>query len=101
MYVLVLLSGQSGFVGPEPEHEPFIDSLIDRQLVLLGGPIGDGDTVAGYVLRCDSLDDARAVVATDPLVASGACAATLARWDLAGIDRRLIDPDLVVVDDGP
>ncbi|TFV67504.1 UNVERIFIED_ORG: hypothetical protein E4P37_02590 [Bacillus sp. AZ43] len=63
-------------------------------LDLMGGPLGEDD--AAYVLRCDSLDEARAVVATDPLVSSGACAATVAPWQLIGVDPRLIDPDLVV-----
>ena len=39
-------------------------------------------------------------MAEDPLVSSGAVTATVAMWDLVGVDPRLIDPDLVL-GDGP
>jgi uncharacterized protein YciI len=93
--LLVLLTERPDAAGPVPEHEPFIDSLIQRRLVLLGGPI-DGTPSVGYILRCASLDDASAVVATDPLVSSGAFNAAVAEWDLVGIDPRVIDGDVVV-----
>ncbi|MGY1836263.1 YciI family protein [Blastococcus sp. SYSU DS0510] len=96
-YFLVLLTAAPGGEAPLPDHEAFVDSLVDRQLVLLGGPLGEGD--AAYVLRCASLDEARDVVAADPLVTSGACTAAVTPWDLVGVDLRLVDPDLVV-DDG-
>ncbi|MGY1803818.1 hypothetical protein ACI78T_11110 [Blastococcus sp. SYSU D00922] len=96
MYFLVLLAASSAAPATPPEHEPFVDSLIDRRLVLLGGELGAGGHAAAYVLRCDSLDVARAVVATDPLVASGTVTASVAPWDLVGIDPDLVDPALVV-----
>ena len=49
--------GDRGIADP-PEHEPFIDSLIEREMVLLGGPL-EGASSVGYVLRCGSLADAR------------------------------------------
>jgi hypothetical protein len=48
------------------------------------------------VLRCGNLDEARAVVAEDPLVRSGALEATVAPWDLVGLDLRLVDPGLAI-----
>jgi hypothetical protein len=93
VYFLVLLT-ELPHGGAPPEHEPFIDALIERELILLGGPL-EGTPSVGYVLRCASLDEARSVVATDPLVSSGACTAAIAAWKLVGIDPRLINPALV------
>ena len=76
MYVLVLLTERPGVAEPPPEHE--------------------GTPSVGYVLRCGSLADARAITASDPLVSSGAFDASVAAWDLVAIDPRLVDPDLVV-----
>jgi hypothetical protein len=67
------------------------DSLIDRRLVLLGGPLGAD---AAYVLRCTDLAEAEAIVAGDPLVSSGAAVPTITEWALVGVDPRVIDPDL-------
>jgi uncharacterized protein YciI len=94
VYFLVLLTDRADAPAQPPDHEPFVDSLVERGLVLLGGPLEPGG--AAYVLRCGSLAEARAVVAEDPLVTSGAVTATVAPWDLVGIDPRLVDPDLVV-----
>jgi hypothetical protein len=94
VYVLVVLTERPDVDGPPPEHEPFVDSLIERGLVLLGGTLGDVD--AAYVLRCDTLDEARAVVAEDPLVSSGAFTPSIAPWDLVGVDLRLVDADLAI-----
>jgi uncharacterized protein YciI len=70
--------------------------LIERKLVLLGGsfarPVGDAD--AAYVLRCESVEDAEAVVAEDPLVRAGAARQECVEWRLVGIDPDLVDPEL-------
>jgi uncharacterized protein YciI len=82
-----------------PEHEPFIDSLTSRHAVPLGGPFDETPATgvsAAYVLRCDSLADAQAVFATDPLVTSGAAVPVVVRWDLVGIDTAAIEPELAV-----
>ena len=66
-------------------------------MILPGGPF-DAEAVAGvsaaYVLRCSEIDEARAVVATDPLVVAGAAMATVTRWDLVGINVDAIDDEL-------
>lgn len=98
MYYLVALSPTTTAQAP-PDHEPFIDSLIRRHVVLLGGSFEEGrlpGLTAGYVLRCASLDEARSIVARDPLVASGAATAAVARWDLVGIDLAAIDVDIAI-----
>jgi hypothetical protein len=76
---------------PAPDHEPFVDSLIERDAILLGGPVGGA---AAYVLRCAEKAEADRIVATDPLVTSGAATATVTEWQLVGVNLRAIDPDL-------
>ena len=77
-------------------HERFIDSLIERHLVLLGGdfaePVEGVD--AAYLLHCPSAREARALAGEDPLVREGVFAAEAVEWQLVGIDPEAIDPDL-------
>jgi uncharacterized protein YciI len=96
VYVLVtLLEGPRFGEVDDVDHEPFIDSLIAEHLVLLGGDLVDAEGVRGaYVLRCDDLAAAEAIVATDPLVASGAMRPRLAEWQLVGIDLGAVDEHL-------
>jgi uncharacterized protein YciI len=95
-YVLVTLIEGPRFGEVEVDHEPFIDSLIAEHLVLLGGDLVDSEqgVRAAYVLRCDDLAAAEAIVATDPLVTSGVMRAQLAEWQLVGIDLGAVDDDL-------
>jgi uncharacterized protein YciI len=82
------------------DHKKFIDSLIDRNVVLLGGgfaePI-DGDAHAAYVLRCNGLDEARRIAESDPFVANSVLQAELTEWQLVGINPEAIDPAAVVL----
>jgi uncharacterized protein len=77
-------------------HVAFIDSLIERGLVFLGGDFSEpgGGIGAAYLLRCESLEEARSVAAEDPLAKHGVCRQEIAEWHLVGIDPNLIDPDL-------
>jgi hypothetical protein len=100
VYVLVLLHDPSG--GPSadaPPHEPFIDSLIARNVILLGGtfrpPLVPGVTAA-YLLNCGTLTQAHEIVSGDPLIMAGAATATICPWDLVGINPAAIDPALAV-----
>lgn len=99
MYFLVLLTEVPDGPADVPEHEPFIDSLISRQAVLLGGAF-EGELAsgvsAGYLLRCADLAEAQQIVASDPLITSGAYLPMIARWELVGIDAEAIDPELLV-----
>jgi uncharacterized protein YciI len=89
-------------VDKEPQHAAahveFIDSLIDRKLVFLGGDLSkpvDG-IAAAYVLSCDSIEEARAIAAEDPYSVNGVYETETVEWYLAGIDPELIDSTLVV-----
>ena len=47
-----------------PEHAAFMDALVDDGLIVLGGPIGDGDHV---LLIFDATpDDIRSCLSRDP-----------------------------------
>ena len=96
MYVLVTLLEGPRFGEVDVDHEPFIDSLIAEHLVLLGGDLVDADQgVRGaYVLRCDDLAAAEAIVATDPLVTSSVMRPRLAEWQLVGIALGAVDRHL-------
>jgi uncharacterized protein YciI len=96
VYFLVTLLAGPRFGEVEVDHEPFIDSLTAEHLVLLGGDLVDaGQGVrAAYVLRCNDLAAAKAIVATDPLVSSGSMRAQLAESQLVGIDLGAVDDDL-------
>jgi uncharacterized protein YciI len=98
MYYLVLLRDNDGSTD-EPDHEPFIDSLIRQNAVLLGGTFEDAPlpaVSAAYVVRCASLAEARAYVAADPLVVSGAAQPIVTRWDLVGVNIAAIEDDLII-----
>ena len=96
MYVLVTLHEGPKFGEVDADHETFIDSLIAKHLVLLGGDLVEAGPgiQAAYVLRCDDLATAEAIVATDPLVSSGEMRAQLAEWQLVGIDLGAVDDNL-------
>jgi uncharacterized protein YciI len=96
VYVLVTLVEGPRFGEVDADHEPFIDSLIAEHLVLLGGDLVDAEHAlrGAYVLRCDDLAAAEAIVATDPLVTSGVMRPRLAEWQLVGIDLGAVDQHL-------
>jgi hypothetical protein len=100
-YVLVILRGGTN-AGEEQvyssAHERFITSLIKQNLVLLGGAFAApaADAFAAYVLRCDGVDDARAIASQDPFVLHDVVRPECVEWDLVGINPQAIDPPAVV-----
>ncbi len=100
-YFLVLLSDEPEG-GPEhavaSAHERFIDSLIERNAVLLGGgfetPISG--CYAAYVLVAEDIATATAVAGDDPLVRDAGVGCDVTEWRLVGIDTAAIDPSQIV-----
>jgi uncharacterized protein YciI len=98
-FLVVLKAGPA--VDEEPRHADahveFIDSLIERRLVFLGGdfsePVDEID--AAYLLRCDSIEEARALAAEDPYSIHRVYETQTVEWQLVGIDPVLIDSNLV------
>jgi uncharacterized protein YciI len=101
-YVLVILR-PGAKADDEPlhaeSHERFIDSLIERNLVLLGGGFAEatvGDADGAYLLRCGSLEEARELVAADPYVSNDVARASSVVWELVGINPDAIDAAAVI-----
>jgi uncharacterized protein YciI len=95
-YFLVLLSDMPDAVVNDTEAdspERFIDSLIARNAVLLGGrlktPINGFS--AAYVLAADDIDTATSLAHEDPLVRHGRVACEVSEWRLVGINTAAID----------
>jgi uncharacterized protein YciI len=96
-YFLVLMRDVAPGSSAEVDHEPFVDALVARNLILLGGDFVDAPSTgvtSAYVLRCADLAAAESTVAGDPLVTTGACEPVVAEWDLVGINLAAVDPDL-------
>jgi uncharacterized protein YciI len=100
-YVLVILR-RGGNADGEPAHaaahEGFIDSLIERNLVLLGGGFAGSfdDADGAYLLRCSGVEEARRIVATDPYVIHDVVRAECLVWELVGINPDAIDAETVL-----
>ena len=52
------------------EHAAFMDALVDDGLVVLGGPIGDGERVM-LVVEANDEDEVRRRLAPDPWLPAG------------------------------
>ena len=79
-------------------HREFINWMIRRNVVLLGGAFGSpfDDVYAAYLLRCSGLDEAREIVADDPFVAQDVVRPQFMEWELVGINPDAIDEAAVV-----
>jgi len=96
-YYLVQLRDVAPGLSDGIDHVPFIDDLVARNRILLGGTFTQEPSPgvgAAYVLRCDNGAEAAAVAAGDPLVVAGACEAVISLWDLVGINLSAVDPPL-------
>jgi uncharacterized protein YciI len=79
----------------QAEHERFIDGLDRASKVVLGGglqPAAAGFEGA-YVVRCESLAEAREISASDPLVRAEAVRCQVVEWELVGINPDAVDQD--------
>jgi uncharacterized protein YciI len=99
VYVAVFFRPGPGFADREEHaaaHTAFVTSLIERNLVLLGGdfvpPISD--MRAAYVLRCRSVTQALEIASEDPIFSTGVYEPEAVEWDLVGINLDAIDAEL-------
>jgi uncharacterized protein YciI len=100
-YVLVMLTGGRNAADDEQyaaAHRQFIDSLIQRNVVLLGGSFGEpvNDASAAYILNCGSLEEARQIAAEDPLVAHDVLRPHCVEWEFVAINPAAIDAAAIV-----
>jgi uncharacterized protein YciI len=63
-----------------PAHYEFLDDLRERALLEEAGPFTDKSGGA-YVLRAESLEEARRLAAQDPLALRNCSTVTVHEWD--------------------
>jgi len=71
------MEGQSGW----QEHAAFMDELVERGFVVLGGPVGDQGRVA-HAVEAASEDDIRATLARDPWSESHLVVESIEPWTI-------------------
>ena len=104
MHALVLLAANADEASGEAaqaDHERFIDRLIEQKRIVLGGdwkpPVAGFE--AAYLIRSDSLDEARQIAASDPFISSGAMRFDVVEWELVGVDPEAVDRDALLYPD--
>ncbi len=72
---------QEARAAARPDHLAYMGRLHEAGTVVLGGPIGDGGAMV--LLRADSEQDVRAVIADDPYTHAGAAGGHVVRpWNV-------------------
>jgi uncharacterized protein len=87
-YFCLLTRGPNAGTGTPAEvneiqrgHLANIQRLADAGKLLVAGPFADGGDWRGiFILKCASLDEAKALVATDPAVVAGRLVADVRPW---------------------
>lgn len=70
------MEGQSGW----PEHAVFMDELVERGFIVLGGPVTDYLVV--HAVDADSADEIRATLARDPWSESHLVIESIEPWTI-------------------
>jgi uncharacterized protein YciI len=96
MHALILIL-PSGTNPPDAEsqieHERFIDGLDEANKVVLGGSWRPavGGFEGAYLVSCASLDEARAIAGSDPLVGADPTRCDVVEWELVGVNPDSVD----------
>ena len=70
------------------EHAAFMDDLVDRGIIILGGPLEDGKNVL-HIIDIAGKEDIEALLADDPWTAHGLLRTTrIERWEVLLDPRR-------------
>jgi hypothetical protein len=80
------------------KHERFIDDLDRANKVVLGGewkPPKDR-FYGAYVVSCESLQEAREIADSDPLVRANAIRCEVVEWELVGVNPDAVDREALV-----
>ena len=98
-YFLVLLHPGSNRGTAEPpwnEHVAFIETLIELDVVLLGGDVGSQVSCAeaAYLLHTATRQEAEAWAQKDPLVIHRYFVPEVVEWHLVGVNLGAVDPVL-------
>jgi uncharacterized protein YciI len=79
-YLVMALRGPGFNADVVAPHRAFLDDLRARGRLEMTGAFSD-QSGGAYVLLAESLDDASAIVHTDPLHTAGASALTVYEWN--------------------
>jgi uncharacterized protein YciI len=96
MHALVLMATRRNTPADaelQSEHERFIDGLDQADQVVMGGALRpEAAAFSGaYVVRCESLEEAREISESDPLVRARAIRCQVVEWELVGINVDAVD----------
>jgi uncharacterized protein len=70
------------------EHASFMDDLVDRGIILLGGPLEDGKNVL-HIFNVAGKDETLTLLAEDPWTTNGLLSTTrVERWEVLLDPRR-------------
>jgi uncharacterized protein YciI len=73
-----------------PAHAAFVDGLVDRGFIVLGGPLADERRVV-HVVEAESEDEIRATLARDPWSETHLRVDTIDPWTIR-LDGRRAEP---------
>ena len=79
-YLVITIRGSNFDAAIVPAHYEFLQSLRDRGVLEQAGPFTD-KTGGAYVLRAESLDDARSLAEQDPLKLRNCSTVTVHEWN--------------------
>ena len=79
-YLVITIRGSNFDAAVVPAHYEFLQSLRDRGVLEQAGPFTD-KTGGAYVLRAQSLDDARTLAEQDPLKLRNCSTVTVHEWN--------------------
>ena len=84
--------------GVQAAHERFIDELDRANRVVTGGSLKppSGLLEGAYVLRCESIAEAREVAESDLLVRAGAVRCEVLEWVLVAFNPDAVDPEALL-----
>lgn len=78
-YLILVMRTATFDAAAIESHQRFLDELRARGALELQGPFAD-QTGGAYLLRAQSLADAHAIAARDPLIVTGSSRASVYEW---------------------
>jgi uncharacterized protein YciI len=79
-YLILTIRKPSFDAAARPEHYGYLQTLRDRGILEQAGPFRD-QSGGAYVIRADSLAEARALAEQDPLHVRNCSDVTVHEWD--------------------
>ena len=83
-YLILAMRTPKFDVGVIAAHRAHLDALKDRGVLEASGPFTDKSGGA-YLIRAESLEDARAIAFADPVHLTGASEITVREWNVTRV----------------